>query len=231
MKASPEKGIVYVLSNKAFPDKDGKKVLKIGRTTDLRKRLRVLNIGVPEDYQVEYALELDAEQYVPAETILHQLFHDKNEKREFYRIDLKTAISKMEQMRILTKGKDVTTLYKATNSSTTNKTNSASSEVVFVCRAKGANARGYYNVENKRFVVVKGSIIEPDTVSSFHNPEQRNEWIMQHCSTQKGKLLLKEDYTFNTPSQASEYILGRPSNGWADWKTEEGIPLKKVYEH
>ena len=52
-----------------------------------------------------------------------------------------------------------------------------------------------------------------------------------HVSAQKGLLVLKEDYPFNTPSQASEYVLGRPSNGWADWKTEDGKTLAEIFEH
>ena len=231
MKTAPDKGIVYILSNKAFPDKDGKKILKIGRTTDLLHRLRVLNIGVPDDYQVEYALQLDADQYVLAETFLHQLFHDKNEKREFYRIDLKTAINKMEQVRIMTKGEDVTQLYQNSYTSASSKTKSGKAEIILLCKGKGANAKGIYDVKTKQFVLLKGSVIEPDTVNSFHNPARRGEWIKLHVSTKKGLLTLKEDCPFNSPSQASEYVLGRPSNGWTEWKTEDGMALADIYNH
>lgn len=105
------------------------------------------------------------------------------------------------------------------------------SEITFICRAKGADAKGVYDVENKRFVVFKGSVIEPHTVKSFHNPARRSEWVKLHVSTQKGQLVLKEDYPFNTPSAASEYVLGRPSNGWVDWKTDDGKTLAEVFEH
>lgn len=105
-------------------------------------------------------------------------------------------------------------------------------EILFRCHAKGADAQGVYDVANKRFVVFKDSIIEPTTVNSFHNPARRKEWISLHVETKNGSLVLKEDYPFNTPSQASEYVLGRPSNGWKDWKTADDTKtLADIYEH
>lgn len=106
------------------------------------------------------------------------------------------------------------------------------SDIIFCCRAKGANARGIYDIENKRFVVFKGSIIELETVKSFHNPARRTEWMKLHTIVQNEKVVLKEDYPFNTPSQASEFILGRPANGWTEWKTEDNkLTLADVFEH
>lgn len=106
------------------------------------------------------------------------------------------------------------------------------SEIIFHCYGKGADAHGIYDVENKRFVVFKGSTIEPDTVKSFHNPARRSDWMKLHTTMQNWKLVLKEDYPFNTPSQASEYVLGRPANGWTEWKTEDNKQtLSDIYEH
>ncbi len=106
------------------------------------------------------------------------------------------------------------------------------SEIIFHCCAKDANARGMYDVANKRFVVFKDSVIEPTTVNSFHNPARRNEWIEKYVATQNGSLVLKKECFFNTPSQASEYVLGRPSNGWVDWKTADGTKtFADIYEH
>ncbi|XID96204.1 DUF4357 domain-containing protein [Paenibacillaceae bacterium WGS1546] len=36
------------------------------------------------------------------------------------------------------------------------------------------------------------------------------------------------DYIFNSPSAAATIILGRPSNGWADWKNSSGKTLDDV---
>ena len=36
------------------------------------------------------------------------------------------------------------------------------------------------------------------------------------------------DYVFNTPSGAAVVILGRSSNGWTDWKNDQGQTLHDV---
>ena len=40
---------------------------------------------------------------------------------------------------------------------------------------------------------------------------------------------MNSDKTFSSPSTASSFCLGRPSNGWADWKDENGNTLDSVY--
>ena len=35
--------------------------------------------------------------------------------------------------------------------------------------------------------------------------------------------------TFSSPSTAATFVLGRSSNGWLDWKDEEGNTLDFVY--
>lgn len=230
MKKQNEYGIIYVLSNNAFPDVDGKKILKIGRTTNLLHRIRVLNIGVPDDYKVEYALRLAADQYILAETLLHQLFKDKNEKREFYRLDLKAAINKMEQMCKLTKGTNITQDYQ--NEKITIKSHiTRKDKTIFTCQSKGANAHGFYDDVKKCFVVLKGSIIGQKTVPSFKNAEERTKKIIVSCKEINGQLELQKNLTFATPSGASCFCFGRPSNGWLEWKDVTGKPLSEFYKH
>lgn len=62
------------------------------------------------------------------------------------------------------------------------------------------------------------------------------------CSTMRGKLLesgvqvdhsptqyvFAQDYVFNTPTGAAVTVLGRPSNGWQDWKDDHGRTLHEV---
>ena len=40
-----------------------------------------------------------------------------------------------------------------------------------------------------------------------------------------GKYLLKKVVTFKTPSGASDFVLGRASNGWVEWTNDKGEPL------
>ena len=43
------------------------------------------------------------------------------------------------------------------------------------------------------------------------------------------KLVMTSDKTFSSPSTAASFCLGRPSNGWADWKKKDGNTLDSVY--
>lgn len=59
--------------------------------------------------------------------------------------------------------------------------------------------RAYFNLRN---VLVKEGVIKDDR--------------------------FQRDYEFNAPSAASTVVLGCPSNGNVDWKTETGIKLKDL---
>ncbi|MDY4160980.1 MAG: DUF4357 domain-containing protein [Prevotella sp.] len=50
-----------------------------------------------------------------------------------------------------------------------------------------------------------------------------------YCSLEDGLYVLKNDYTFASPSTASSVVLGRSSNGWTDWKDKQGRSLNTVY--
>ena len=44
-----------------------------------------------------------------------------------------------------------------------------------------------------------------------------------------GKYILNAVLTFNTPSGASDFILGGSTNGWMEWKNKEGKTLDELY--
>lgn len=46
----------------------------------------------------------------------------------------------------------------------------------------------------------------------------------------KDKLIFAEDAVFNSPSAASNMILGRNSNGFTEWVNKEGLTFKEVQE-
>ena len=43
-----------------------------------------------------------------------------------------------------------------------------------------------------------------------------------------GEIVLWHDVAVDSPSGASGLVLGRPSNGWADWTDAEGHSLNSV---
>ena len=59
--------------------------------------------------------------------------------------------------------------------------------------------------------------------------KKRTNIIHDYADFSEGKLVMTSDKTFASPSTASSFCLGRPSNGWADWKDKEGNTLDSVY--
>ncbi len=99
---------------------------------------------------------------------------------------------------------------------------------IFYIKAKGIVAHGYYDTNSHQFIVQKGSELVADAVESFKNKKQRNELIAQSAETKAGKIVLKKDLNFSSPSGASGFVLGRPSNGWDDWKDKDGNKLSSI---
>lgn len=101
------------------------------------------------------------------------------------------------------------------------------SEHLFYTKARGCNARGFYN--SNGFTVLKGSIISKDVTSSFSWKETRERFIQEYTELKEDKLVMTSDKTFTSPSTASSFCLGRSSNGWEDWKDLNGNTLDSVY--
>lgn len=97
----------------------------------------------------------------------------------------------------------------------------------FYIKGKDADAAGRY-YEGK-FTVLKGSVFSCTEAPSYTGKGKRKQFIEEHCTVVSGLLRLKEDYTFNSPSTAAEYVLGRSANGWITWKNEKGQPLTDVH--
>lgn len=91
-----------------------------------------------------------------------------------------------------------------------------------------AEGIGYYDENAKQFVLVKGSTIASEIVSSYRSIAARGKFIKEHCKTDKGQIVLLHDVPMDSPSGASGIVLGRPSNGWNDWKDADGNKLGKV---
>ena len=91
-------------------------------------------------------------------------------------------------------------------------------------------ARGYpLNDGTNSFVVLKGSEISVKE-SNTKGGSARVE-MLKHCTLYGDeKYVLNEDLVFKTPSGASGACLGRSSNGYAEWKTKDGVMLKSYLE-
>ena len=90
-----------------------------------------------------------------------------------------------------------------------------------------SHGKAYYNEEIGKLILMEGSQLATVTVPSFKSVDARDKFISEHCKTTDGKIILKHDVPMDSASQASGYILGRPSNGYADWKDADGRCLPK----
>ena len=93
----------------------------------------------------------------------------------------------------------------------------------------GIEAFGIYDGE--RFEVLEGSRVNIDKkVHLERYNKQRNELLANGTISQiDGKYILNAVLTFNTPSGASDFILGGSTNGWMEWKNKEGKTLDELY--
>lgn len=93
----------------------------------------------------------------------------------------------------------------------------------------GIEAFGIYYGE--KFEVLEGSRVNIDKkVNIERYNKQRNELLENGTISQiDGKYILNAVLTFNTPSGASDFILGGSTNGWMEWKNKDGKTLDELY--
>ena len=99
-------------------------------------------------------------------------------------------------------------------------------EQVFSCSRTGVDAKGIYT--NEGMVVLKGSsapmVTQRKTEQRFY--EKRDQLLAKGVIAEQGdRFVFQRDYLFPTPSGASMFLLLASSNGWVDWKTEQGVTL------
>jgi len=115
--------------------------------------------------------------------------------------------------------------------------NQSDDNLVFYCIAKNADGKGRYS--DKGFIVYKDSLANALHVDSFQRYSQSSFKLFQHL-IEEGVLkqykvegqdfyIFAKNYLFNTPSAASNIVLGRSSNGWIEWKTDKGETLDSIY--
>ncbi len=108
------------------------------------------------------------------------------------------------------------------------------SDLILTCKGRGVTANGQDTPQG--FVVKAGSFAADDHVPSLktHFPNVcalRTDLLESGVLVSEGNSLrFTQDHTFNSPSMASSVVLGRPSNGRADWKDASGRTLKQIQE-
>ncbi|UNK21205.1 GIY-YIG nuclease family protein [Paenibacillus sp. N3/727] len=109
-----------------------------------------------------------------------------------------------------------------------NESASAIQTDTYYCKSKGVEALGQFTDEG--LVVLKNSqmVLEPaPSMKSYL--ALRNKLISNGIVKRTASYyIFVSDHVFKSPSAASAVVLGRPSNGWADWKDITGKTLDEI---
>jgi len=113
-------------------------------------------------------------------------------------------------------------------------TASTSQTTLLTCQGKGVIATGYDTPQG--FVVKSGSFAASEEARSlsayFPNLSKLRSELLSRgvLMSESNRLRFAQDYTFNSPSQASSVVLANSSNGRVDWKDSSGRTLKELQE-
>ena len=95
----------------------------------------------------------------------------------------------------------------------------------------GPDAKASGRLVPDGFVVFKGAMARTEIVPSalrVISPKRQAMVASGVLVAEGASLRLTEDTLFDSPSGAAMLVLGRTSNGWADWKTIDGRTLHEV---
>ena len=104
-------------------------------------------------------------------------------------------------------------------------------DLFLICKGKDAVATG--RMTNDGFVVYKDSTATTDISKAVI---ERNQKVIEKLLSNKylekkdaNLYVFVKDYVFNSPSVASDVVLGNSTSGWKKWKTESGKTLEEIY--
>lgn len=96
-------------------------------------------------------------------------------------------------------------------------------------KGRGIEAEGYE--DSNGFVVVAGSQVAKDCVPSAHRYLITLRSSLQDrgvISMNEDRLMVTQNYSFDSPSTAAGVLLGRSSNGRVEWRDIDGRTLKDI---
>ena len=93
----------------------------------------------------------------------------------------------------------------------------------------GIKSFGVYDGE--KFEVLDGSQINMDKPTNLERYNRQRTELAEYGSISlvDGKYILHATIEFNTPSGASDFVLGGSTNGWTEWKNVEGKTLDAIF--
>jgi hypothetical protein len=100
---------------------------------------------------------------------------------------------------------------------------------IFHCTASGADAHARCTCDG--LIVLSGSSGRAKTMVSlkghtYHDlrPTLLSDGVIVESGD--GRIRFEKDWTFKAPSTAAVAVMGRPANGWKEWRDENGVTLR-----
>lgn len=92
---------------------------------------------------------------------------------------------------------------------------------------RNASAQGLFNPTDQSLTVLAGSKINPVHLDKISPAGRKKRDILfeKYTELRNGERIVKEDVCFDSPSGAAQFCVGGSSNGWSQWKDEEGNEL------
>lgn len=92
---------------------------------------------------------------------------------------------------------------------------------------RNASAQGLFNPTDQSLTVLTGSKINPTHLDKISPAGRKKRDILfaQYTELINGERIVKEDVCFASPSGAAQFCVGGSSNGWSQWKDEDGKEL------
>ncbi|MHA1647880.1 MAG: GIY-YIG nuclease family protein [Promethearchaeota archaeon] len=106
--------------------------------------------------------------------------------------------------------------------------------IIYKLRRKEIEARMIPKASG--YLVLKGSELLPETTKYREDPSVKSSYILRDrllnenkIKESNGKLILTEDYLFNSPTAGAQFLIGKSVSGRVEWVTEqEGTSLKEI---
>lgn len=234
VKAQPNSGYVYILTNPSFR-RDWVKIGKTCRKVNVRSA-ELDNTAVPLPFEVFATMR--TVDYDKAERLIHKMIDRFTKKRirknrEFFNIEPEKALEIFEDVQMVFDDAVIERFgaEKATgrkHSDMSGRTVTDSQNGVFFCRGSGSDAKG--KIVEGGFAVLRGSRMSPKVTPTMEKyaPKMFNlrKQLERDGTIVKG--VFKQQYVFTSPSAAACLIEGHNTSGNCDWRTADGVKLGEV---
>ena len=233
-KSRPELDQIAVYFLFGDSEESAKPIVYIGQTEDVRKRLDSHN--TKKDFWRTAVLGISRTQNFTQAHIRYLEWYCVKRTKEIGRYTLdndqtpsKPFVTEPMEADILDAFETVSTLLSTLGYPVFEPLVRTNAAEQFFLKGKDAEATG--ELVEDGFVVRAGATARKEIAQSAVDSvtPARSKLIESGVMIEEnGQYRFTQDYLFNTPSGASAVVLGRSSNGWADWKNGDGKTLHDV---